>query len=80
MEPTGGDEAEERAFDRRMSRFLGRRGRAASKTSNLNMVDYRLTNDLQRGEQGECRPSHVHATLPTKRSLGTVQTLSFAVA
>jgi len=48
----GGEEAEERAFDRRMSRFLGRRRRAAASTkmSNLNMVDYRLTNDIKHGE------------------------------
>ncbi len=39
----------ERGFERRMSRFLGR-GR---KTSNLNMVDYRLTNDIKHGEQGQ---------------------------
>jgi len=42
-------EAEERAFERRMSRYM-RRHRPAAGLSNLNMIDYRLTNDIKHGE------------------------------
>ena len=43
---------EERRFERQMGRFL-RRGRGATKTSNLHMADYRLSNDIAHGEHGK---------------------------
>jgi hypothetical protein len=43
-------ESEESRFSGRMARYLGRGRRGRTATPSLHMADYRLTNDLERGE------------------------------